>query len=95
MRIDEHAVDRYVERLMNISTEQAGEALRDYARDKIKETVMEPEIIYNGKDDYCPIYIKGDVAVPYDDGIVPTTYRADTFTKKIQVSPDTTTRGVS
>ena len=80
---------------MRIDVEQAGDNLRVYARSQIKEALLNPEIIYNQKQEYCPIYIKGDVAVPYDDGIVPTVYTAGTFTRKIEITPDNTPRGVT
>lgn len=84
MEISKHAVDNYISRVIGIDQNQAGESIRDRARDKIEETVKRPEITYKENGEKYPIEIKGAVAVPVGkdpDGTkyVPTAYRSSTF----------------
>lgn len=86
--ISTHSVDMYCERILSVNSSIAGEELREYCREKIEETVVDPEIIYNKEKEEggCPIHIRGDIAVPVrpaeenpDKVVVPTTYPKETY----------------
>lgn len=83
MRIEDHAVDRYIKRVLGIPVGMAGESVREYAERQIRDAAHWPEVTYKGKEDMPPVYIKGDVAVPVDRTIAPTVYEARTFRRKI------------
>lgn len=83
MEIHEHAIDRYIERVLELRVEQAGDAVRDMARDEILKAAQYPNTVYHEKEDEPPIHIKQEVAVPVDGDTVPTTYRSITFKKKM------------
>lgn len=96
MEITRHAVNAYLERIKGIEKEEATKDDRHEAREKIREVVEDPAVIYRGekvyegKEDSAPIYIRGDIAVPVTnhnerpgDIAIPTTYPSDTFTEKI------------
>lgn len=84
MIIGHHPVDRYIERILNLNANQAGDNIREYARENIQKAVEDPDRIYHEKKEYCPVYIREEVAVPYDEGTVPTVYTAQTFNRKIE-----------
>lgn len=101
MEITRHAVNKYLERIKNIDPEEATKEDRHKAREEIRKVVDEPVIIYRGErvyeedEDSAPIYIRGIIAVPVTshknrpgDIAIPTTYEADTFTKKIHAGAE-------
>lgn len=72
MIISAHAVDQYLERLLNISRDQAGESVIDFVSSQIQLTVHSPEITYLNKEfevfedeeNSIPIHIRNMCAVP-------------------------------
>lgn len=84
MIIGSHPVDRYIERVLGLKPHQVGDNVRDYARRQIEKAVEDPEQVYDEKEGFCPVYIRKEVAVPCDEGTVPTVYAAQTFNKKIE-----------
>ena len=83
MEIHEHAVDRYIERVLNLEPEQAGESIRELVKLRIEDTAMRPEDTYHGEEDRPPSHIKGDGAVPVDGSVVPSAYHSKAFRKKM------------
>lgn len=85
MEIHEHAVDRYIERVMGLDPDRVGWHVREAARRNIGRAVTNPEHIYDEKEDEPPIHIRESVAVPVDRETVPTAYHSTSFTKKMDV----------
>lgn len=83
MEIHSHAVDRYIERVLNLKPEQAGFHIREMARIRIREAASDPEQTYHEMKEEPPIHIRGQVAVPVDGATVPTAYHSNTFTSKM------------
>lgn len=84
--VSTHAVDMYIERILEVRKEMVGDNIREFAREKIIETVLEPQIVYNKERDKCPIHIRGEIAIPVRPAtenpskiVVPTTYPRDTY----------------
>lgn len=81
-----HAVAKYAERVLNISSDQAGASVKEYAREQILETIENPEMVYRNTDvREEPVYIRNGCAVPYreDEGEVPTAYDSGVFLSKM------------
>lgn len=85
MEIHEHAIDRYIERVLGVNLELAGPSLRTMAEQKVRQAAEHPDETYHGDKTKPPVHIKGPVAVPVDGETVPTTYKAITFRKKMNV----------
>lgn len=90
MEIHEHAKDNYIKRVNGVDPGQANMAMRKRAEDAIRKTVLEPDTVHVSSGETKPIHMRGDVAVPVDEGeagiedaTIPTTYHADTFRSKI------------
>lgn len=90
MRVPGHAVNKYIERVLHIPKDQAGDRVRDFARKRIRKAANEPEIVYDHKEGYPPIHILDELAVPVekDDGsgeikVVTTTYHCNTYRSKL------------
>lgn len=62
MLIYDHAVDNFLNRILNKDPDVVGDSVREYARDEIKKTYYNPEQIKCIKDDMPPIWIRGQVA---------------------------------
>lgn len=82
--INDHAVDKYAERILNEDRENVGSVLERSIRKWIREAYEEPDFIYNEKQHMPPIHIKNDVAVIADStrgdmGVieVPTVYHRE------------------
>lgn len=87
MRIEGHAVDNYIKRVLKLSDGQAGESVVRIAEEQILLAVVDPDIIYKDPSKGSPIHIRNGCAVPVkDDGerYIPTTYNAGTFLSKIE-----------
>lgn len=87
MRIEPHAVDNYIERVLNLSNGQATESVVRFTKEQILLAVVDPDIIYHNKEKGSPIHIRNGCAIPVkDDGerYVPTSYNSRTFLKKIK-----------
>lgn len=97
MEIHEHAIDRYIQRILGVRLEQVTHQERESYRDVLLKGVNDPDEIYRDTsrigmmdDDgnqqrYPPIYIKDDFAIPVDweNECIPTTYEADTILDRI------------
>lgn len=90
MRIIEHAVDRYIENVLEKDVEDVTQDRREEVKDRIKQAVNEPTVIYHGEKDKAPVHILGGAAVivdPDGDGTgevtVPTVYKSTVFIDKI------------
>lgn len=90
MKVKEHAVDRYIERVLDKKPEDASTSLREKAEERIKKVAKEPDVIYHGDKDKAPVHIIWPVAAIVDEdgdgtGVtkVPTVYHAKVFIKKI------------
>lgn len=86
MKITDHAVDRYIERVLNIEKSMAGDDIREMGKKKIKEAAESPDEVINPEKDKAPIHVKGLLAIPVDeegDGTgnttVPTVYHKGAF----------------
>lgn len=86
--ISTHSVDMYLERILGVDKEMASRKMRRYCRDRIKDTILRPEIIYNKEreEGSCPIHIRGAIAIPVrpaeedpEKVVVPTTYPKETY----------------
>lgn len=90
MRIFSRAVERYIDRVLNIEQDQAGEKTKRFATEQIVLTVNKPDIIYDKDPEREPVHIRNGCAVPVyrkedpEETYVPTAYRAGTFLKKIK-----------
>lgn len=91
MIIFEHAVDMYVERVLNEDPTDYSLDTRDDARTEIKKTFRGPDFKGVFEQGSSPIYIRGDVAFPvvmdhddYDELVIPTVYNSDTFKKRME-----------
>ena len=92
MRITTHAVDNYLERVLKISEDNASGQMREFASEQIKKAVNDPEVIYQGEQGSCPIYIRNGCAVPVEDEdplIIRTSYNAGTYLGKIENNEQT------
>lgn len=63
MLIYEHAIDKYISRVMNVDPSSVGENIRKFAKRKIKEAYENPEEIRSTKKNMPPFYIKDDTAI--------------------------------
>lgn len=86
--ISTHAVNMYIERILGLDPNMASRKTRRYCRNRIKDTILRPEIIYNKEREEggCPIHIRGGIAIPVrpaeedpEKVVVPTTYTKETY----------------
>lgn len=87
MRITRHAVNNYLDRVLEIKDGNASKELREYAAEEMRKAVIEPEYMYRSEGEKDPIAIRNGCAVPItidnNERVVPTVYRAETFKRKI------------
>ena len=91
MIVFEHAVNKYVERILEKSSIARTETTREQVKQKIRGGYHEPDFKAVFEQDSCPIYVKGEFAFPvrmeddeYDQVVIPTVYKAKTFRRKVQ-----------
>lgn len=88
-----HAVANYMKRVLFIDPDMAGSQVKEFAKSQIKETIREPDIVYQKDDTESPIHIRNGAAVPVreEDGkkVAPTVYNWQTYLEKM----DTDVRG--
>lgn len=87
MRITTHAIDNYLERVLKLDKGNASDQMREFASSQIEQTVNNPEVIYHGEEDSCPIHIRNGCAVPVEDEdplIIRTSYNAGTYLGKME-----------
>lgn len=93
--IYDHAVDNYLERILNVDREMVSDKIRSFCRKQIIEGIENPDEVLSKDKDMPPIYIKGDVAIIVATGkneegkyiyssqddklIIPTVYPKETF----------------
>lgn len=87
VRVTDHSISKYVERILGVSPEHATDLMRKKAIEDIEDAAEDPIAIYQEREP--PIHIKNGIAVPYDydeekgDHFVPTVYPAGVFAEKI------------
>lgn len=64
MKIEEHAVEKYISRVKDKEPNKASEEDVTEARLSITMAVLYPEHVYHGKPDMCQIHIRDNIAVP-------------------------------
>lgn len=87
MKVTRHAVDHYIERVLRISLNQAGDSIRELAEEQVRLAAFSPEIIYQEEGNDVPIHIRNGCAVPVVENgstFVPTTYDAGNFIRKLK-----------
>lgn len=77
--VREHAIDQYLSRILEVPPEIAGETVREYSRKRLIEVKEECDFKFHQEKDMCPIYVKGEVAIPVDDGVIITTLYSEPF----------------
>jgi len=108
MIVYDHALQNYLERVLNLEEEQAGERIQEFAKEQIILAARSPEIIYRreqmepntpDRDEDCPIHVRNGCAVPVkedeEDGtiFIPTVYKAGVFLSKIRTHEPAKARG--
>lgn len=92
MRIVTHAIENYLERVLNINIEQASDQMIEYAENQIRKAVESPDIIYHKEKESCPIHIRNGCAVPVEDEVIRTSYNAGTYLSKLEDNESTKAR---
>lgn len=64
INIDPHAIDKYIERIMERPDETDDYYLREEAITQILIAVADPDVIYHGKKDMSQIHIKENCEIP-------------------------------
>lgn len=62
-RISKHAIDNYIERVLDSNPEDEDEDVRKQIEMRIIDIVYDPDQVYHGEKDKPQIHIKGDAAV--------------------------------
>lgn len=87
MKIDIHAVENYVIRVLDKALDEATESDYEYAYEQVRLAAREPVTIYHGEKDSCPVHVRNGVAVPVREGdeesVVPTAYKEEVFLRKL------------
>lgn len=63
MNIYDHAVDKYIMRILNLDPSNVGDNIRKFSRKQIKKAYENPDEIRSLKKNMPPFYIKNDVAL--------------------------------
>ena len=91
MIVFEHAVNKYVERILEKNSIERTDKTREEIKEEIRDGYEEPEFKAVFEQDSCPIYVKGEFAFPvrmehedYDEVVIPTVYKSQTFKRKVQ-----------
>lgn len=90
VRVTQHAIDTYIERILGKDPEKQNETVRELAERDIRNIAKNAPIKYRGESDMPPVHIGEGVALIYDydkkkeDHFVPTVYRAETFEDKLK-----------
>ena len=84
MKIQQHAIENYLGRVLNLQLDMAGEDVWEFAEEQIELAVRQPEMTYQKTKLDCPVYIRNGVAIPVQTGDrVPSAYNAGVFLNKI------------
>lgn len=89
MRINHlHVAENYLERVLGVEPDEAEEEQYDMAIESVKRAVEDPETVYHGEKESCPVHIRDGAAVPVkrDSGeiVVSTVYDAENFLRKLK-----------
>lgn len=108
MIVYNHALQNYLERVLNTTSEQAGDNVKQFAMEQIKLAARSPEIIYQrypaeielpDRDEDCPVHVRNGCAVPIKEDeengtiFIPTVYKAGVFLSKMKTHEPATARG--
>lgn len=65
----DHAIERYIERILDIDVENPPDEMIKSARDEIVKAIEDPDIIYHEKDGMPQIHIRNNAGVVVGVGI--------------------------
>lgn len=93
MEIHEHAIDQYIQRVLEVNLKVVSQRERESYREVLMEAAINPDLVYDDRKNYIigedrmypAIHIRNEVAIPVDkrNQCVPTAYKAETFLSKI------------